>query len=188
MFNRSMKTSDNFSAFYFTVTTWKGPRKCHGKGHGKVIEFHSWISVWTMNMHHVCIYLCISIQIYIYVYIYIHIFIMKGGVYINSFSWYNVHSFHMDGSMQEIRNSSALTLELRFSCINPSIWCYLLLYFTLIIRSFLTSVMVKHVAKSCLRDWRVFGLIISQYSIFISKTIKILAYPNSSISMPSRSL
>ena len=34
----------NFLTFYSTITTWKRPRKCHGK----VIEFHSWISVWTM--------------------------------------------------------------------------------------------------------------------------------------------
>ena len=35
-----------FLTFCSTITTWKGPRK----GHGKVIEFHSWISVWTMYM------------------------------------------------------------------------------------------------------------------------------------------
>ena len=40
----------NFLTFYSTVTTWKRPRK----GHGKVIEFHSWISVWTMLAAVVC--------------------------------------------------------------------------------------------------------------------------------------
>ena len=35
-----------FLAFYSTVTTWKGPRKSHGK----VIEFYPWISVWTMGI------------------------------------------------------------------------------------------------------------------------------------------
>ena len=32
---------------------------------------------------------------------------------------------YADGLVQEIRNSSALAMELRLSCTNPSMWCYL---------------------------------------------------------------
>ena len=35
---------------------------------------------------------------------------------------HNAVACHIDGLMQEICNSSALALELRLSCINPSIW------------------------------------------------------------------
>ena len=32
---------------------------------------------------------------------------------------------HIDGLVQERRNSSALTMELRLSCTNPSIWLFI---------------------------------------------------------------
>ena len=35
---------------------------------------------------------------------------------------------HIDGLMQEIRNSIATALELRLPCLNPSIWCCKLLF------------------------------------------------------------
>ena len=39
-----------------------------------------------------------------------------------NFTWERPSGHHIDGLVQERRNSSANTLELRLSCTNPSIW------------------------------------------------------------------
>ena len=38
-------------------------------------------------------------------------------------TWWKIYIYHFDGLVQERCNSSALAMELRLSCNNPSIWC-----------------------------------------------------------------
>ena len=52
---------------------------------------------------------------------------LSNGLVQLTITWANVDPdlcHHMDGLMQERSNSTANALELRLSCINPSIWCY----------------------------------------------------------------
>ena len=46
----------------------------------------------------------------------------NGTVMRKAFPCYDVIVCYLDGLMQERRNSSALAMELRLSCFNPSIW------------------------------------------------------------------
>ena len=55
----------------------------------------------------------------------------RGGnipVNVVYFMFYESHSKHIDGLVQERRNSSALAMELRLACTNPSIYCFAICY------------------------------------------------------------
>ena len=54
---------------------------------------------------------------------YTSVLVMNSPLLIGSEWWLACDSVHFDGLVQDTRNPSALAMELRLSCINPSNWC-----------------------------------------------------------------
>ena len=62
--------------------------------------------------------------------------------------------FHIDGLVQERRNSSALAMGLRLSCTNPSIWIYQIMFIARV-KAWISSIMAKLFPAFGSCQWRV---------------------------------